>query len=231
MRLVTWNCSKGPYEKKVPRLESLNADIAVIQECPKPFAESDRCLWFGDNPKQGVTLLARVPFRLRRLPVLEDVPKFVVPIQVLGPIDFTLFAVWSKTDQPYRYIRGVVRAVEMYREVFTSSACVLMGDLNSNVIWDHTHPAELNHSALVTLMGSLGLVSAYHGFHKEEQGRETRPALYYRWNESTAFHIDYCFLPVAWSKRVTSVEVGGYEEWKGLSDHRPLLVDVAVEGK
>jgi hypothetical protein len=33
-----------------------------------------------------------------------------------------------------------------------------------------------------------------------------------------------------WSKRFTNVEVGGYEEWKGLSDHRPLLVDVEVEG-
>jgi hypothetical protein len=114
MRLVTWNCNKGPYEKKVPRLGSLNRDIAVIQECPKPLVESEGCRWFGDNPKQGVTVLARAPFSLRRLPVLEDVPKFVVPIQVLGPIHFTLFAVWSKTDQPYRYIRGVVKAVEMY---------------------------------------------------------------------------------------------------------------------
>jgi endonuclease/exonuclease/phosphatase family metal-dependent hydrolase len=230
MRLVTWNCNKGPYQKKVPRLESLNRDIAVIQECPKPLVESERCLWFGDNPKQGVTVLARAPYRLRRLPVLENVPKFVVPIQVLGPIHFTLFAVWSKTDQPYRYIRGVVKAVQMYREMFTSSACVLMGDLNSNAIWDHTHPAELNHSALVTLMDSLGLTSAYHGFYNEEQGRETRPTLYYRWNELSSFHIDYCFLPVAWAKQLTCVEVGGYEEWQGLSDHRPLFVDIAVEG-
>ena len=230
MRLVTWNCSKGSYEKKVPRLDSLNWDISVIQECPRPLTESDRCLWFGDTPKQGVTLLARAPFTLRRLTVLEDVPKFVVPIEVLGPVPFILFAVWSKADKPYKYIRGVVRAVQMYRKTFVSSMCVLIGDLNSNVIWDHTHPPEVNHSAFVTLMRSLGLVSAYHGFHQEEQGRETRPTFYYRWNECAVFHIDYCFLPLAWSKRVTSVEVGGYEEWKGLSDHRPLLVDVAVEG-
>ena len=89
MRLVAWNCNKGPYDKKVTRLDSLNRDIVVIQECPKPLVESEGCLWFGDNLKQGVTVLAaRAPFRLRRLPVLEDVPKFVVPIQVLGPIHF-----------------------------------------------------------------------------------------------------------------------------------------------
>jgi endonuclease/exonuclease/phosphatase family metal-dependent hydrolase len=192
------------------------------------LVESECCLWFGDNPKQGVTVLARAPFRLRRLPVIPGVPKFVVPIQVLGPIHFTLFAVWSKTDQPFRYIRGVVKAVEMYRETFASSTCVLMGDLNSNAIWDHTHPAELNHTALVKLMESLGLASAYHSFYSEEHGQETRPTLYYRWNQTTSFHIDYCFLPVTWLERVTGVEVSGNEKWRALSDHRPLLVGVAI---
>jgi hypothetical protein len=57
-RLVTWNCSKGAYSKKVPLLEPMVADVAVIQECAKPVVESDRCLWFGDNANQGVLVLA-----------------------------------------------------------------------------------------------------------------------------------------------------------------------------
>src|ERR1019366_4973648 len=110
MRLATWNCNKGPYAKKVARLELLNADIAVIQECPRPQVESDHCRAFGDKPKQGITVLARAPFRRRPLPVLDEVPKLVMPIAVTGPAHFTLFAVWSKTDQPYRHVRGVVKA-------------------------------------------------------------------------------------------------------------------------
>jgi hypothetical protein len=128
MRLVTWNCNKGPYSTKVPLLDRLSPHIAVIQECAKPAAESEHCLWFGDNPKQGITILAPPPYRLRRLPVLEDVPKFVGPIEVLGPVDFTLFAVWTKTGQRYRYVQAIVKAVEMYRDLFAGSPCVVMGD-------------------------------------------------------------------------------------------------------
>src|ERR1700677_4424245 len=47
--VVTWNCSKGAYSKKVPQLDRFVADVAVIQECAKPEVESERCLWFGDN--------------------------------------------------------------------------------------------------------------------------------------------------------------------------------------
>src|ERR1700681_2841198 len=109
MRLVTWNCNKGLYSKKVPLLDPMAADIAVIQECPRPEVESENCLWFGDNPKQGITILAPQPYRLGRLPMLGDVPKFVLPIEVVGPVDFTLFAVWSKTGQRYRYVQAVVK--------------------------------------------------------------------------------------------------------------------------
>jgi hypothetical protein len=196
MRLVTWNCSKGPYEKKVPRLDSLNGDIAVVQECPKPLAESKHCLWFGDNAKQGILILAAQGYSLRRLPILDDVPKFVIPVGVAGPIgDITVYAVWSKNNPQYPYIESVVRAVEINRNRFSESPCVLMGDLNSNAILDHQHPKAFNHSALVQLQGSLGLVSAYHAFFVEEQREETRCTYYVRWNEKAPFHIDYCFIP------------------------------------
>jgi endonuclease/exonuclease/phosphatase family metal-dependent hydrolase len=42
------------------------------------------------------------------------------------------------------------------------------------------------------------------------------------------YHIDYCFLPVAWVAGLRSVEVGIVEEWLADSDHCPLSVDVAM---
>jgi endonuclease/exonuclease/phosphatase family metal-dependent hydrolase len=36
-------------------------------------------------------------------------------------------------------------------------------------------------------------------------------------------------VPEAWRPRVRSVEIGGYEEWSKLSDHRPVTVEVAEE--
>lgn len=230
MRLVTWNCNRGIYSDKVPLLDPLAADIAVIQECPRPAAESANCLWFGDNPRQGVLILAASPYSLRRLPALDGVPKFVVPFLVSGPVgDFTLLAVWAKAASVPGYVKAMIAAVEKYSDLIVGSPCVLMGDLNSSARYASMCPATLNHSRLVTLLASRGLVSAYHGFFGEAQGDETRPTYYHRWNPEEPFHIDYCFMPAAWMQKVRNVQVGGYEEWKAASDHRPLVVDINFE--
>jgi hypothetical protein len=100
MRLVTWNARRGTFDRKVSLLDHLHADIAVVPEIAAPANESPQRLWFGDNPKQGLAVLAREPYRLRRLPELPDVPKYVVPIAVEGPRTFTLFAVWTLGGQP-----------------------------------------------------------------------------------------------------------------------------------
>jgi endonuclease/exonuclease/phosphatase family metal-dependent hydrolase len=73
----------------------------------------------------------------------------------------------------------------------------------------------------------MDLVSAYHEFNSENHGRETRPTYYFLWKEDRPYHIDYCFLPRDWMKRVSRVEIGTYEDWKSHSDHRPLLVEIS----
>ena len=228
VKLVTWNCCRGAYTTKAPLLDVLMPDIAVIQECARPLAESETCLWFGDNPRQGIAIQSALPYRLKRLPILEDVPKYIIPVSVLGPINFTLLAVWSKANQPHRYIEAVVKAVQMYRDLFVSSPMVLIGDLNSNCIWDATHPRDLNHSALVALLSSFGLVSAYHVFYDEAHGQESRPTYYFQWKANRPYHIDYCFIPAAWAGNLRRVEIGGFDEWKQHSDHRPLLVEITT---
>jgi hypothetical protein len=201
-------------------------DIAVVQECAAPPTQSDQCLWFGDNLRQGVLVQSFGSFTVHTLPPVPDVPKYIIPLQVRGPIDFLLFAVWSKANVQYRYVEAVVRAVDLYRHLFTTSLTVLIGDLNSNAIWDDNHPPELNHSALVELLGELGLSSAYHHFFGEAHGEETRPTYYFQWKEQKPYHIDYCFVPSIWAPYIRCVEIGSYAEWQSYSDHRPLLVEV-----
>ena len=226
MRLVTWNCCRGPYAKKAPLLDLLAADIVVIQECGKPTVETESCLWFGDNPRQGIAVKCSERYRLKALATVDGVPKFVFPVQVVGPESFSLLVVWSKGKQAFRYVMGVVKAVEAYRHILEASPTVLIGDLNSNAIWNSWHPPHLNHSALVSLLSDLGLVSSYHLFFGEAHGAETRPTCYLLWKEHRPYHIDYCFIPAAWANRVQRVEVGSYAGWKAHSDHRPLLVEL-----
>jgi hypothetical protein len=157
MRVVTWNCCRGGYLTKAPLLDCLTADIAVIQECGRPVATSETCLWFGDNPRQGIAIRTSNGYRVRALPTVSDVPKFVFPVEVFGPERFSLLVVWSKGNQKYRYVMGVVKAIESYRGLIESSPTVLIGDFNSNAIWDSWHPPNVNYSALVTLLEQLDM--------------------------------------------------------------------------
>lgn len=225
MRLVTWNCCRGAFARKVPLLGAMAPDLAVIQECAKPAVEDDHCLWFGDNPLQGLAVISSGPYRLRALSPLARIPRYIIPVEVTGPASFLLMAVWSKDGQRHPYVEAVVRAVKRYRHLFAQPV-VLMGDLNSNVLWDADHKPDRSHSALVRLLSKLGLVSAYHAFNDERHGGETQPTYYFQWKETRPYHLDYCFLPNAWASKIHRVEVGSFEEWKGHSDHRPLVVDV-----
>ena len=227
MRLVTWNCCRGAFDRKVPLLDRLAADIAVVQECARPACESPTCLWFGDNLRQGLAVRARPPYRLKALPPLRDVPKYVIPIAVSGPRRFTLLAVWMLgKPQAHPYVEGAIRAIEMYRELIASSPTVVLGDLNSNTIWDHQHKPHLSHSGLVARLAELGLVSAYHHYRAEPHGRETKPTFYFQWKKERPYHIDYCFLPRKWARHGLRVQVGSYETWRSWSDHRPLVVEI-----
>ena len=230
MRLVTWNCCRGLYLKNAALLHVLEPDVAVLQECAQPMAQSDQCLWFGDNPRQGIAVLAKGPYRIRALATVADVPRYAIPIEVTGPINFILIAIWSKADQEKPYVEAVIRAVELYRNLFTEYPTVLAGDLNSNAIWDAEHAAGQSHSALVEMLFQLGLVSCYHYFNREKHGEEKQATYYFQWKEERPFHLDYCFIPAKWAPHLRCVEVGSYVDWKGSSDHRPILVELFEDG-
>jgi hypothetical protein len=88
MRLVTWNCCRRTYLKKTALLDALASDISVIQECARPSAETDHCLWFGDNPRQGVAVIANGVYRIRALPAEADVPRFSIPAARVHALKF-----------------------------------------------------------------------------------------------------------------------------------------------
>jgi hypothetical protein len=228
MRLLTWNCCRGALDKKLSAIVEQHHDVAVIQECARPAAESSQCVWIGDNPRQGMAVLTTGEYTVLKLEQVPGVPRYMFPVRVEGPQSFNLLAVWSKGGQDFPYIEGVVRGVDVYRPLFSAGPTLLAGDLNSNVIWNDEHPADANHSALIDKLDELGLTSCYHHFYNETPGKESRATYYFHWKRERPFHIDYCFSPKAWAKCISAVEVGAYESCHGFSDHRPLLVDFAL---
>lgn len=229
MKLATWNCCRGAFEKKVPLIDHLQADIAVIQEVAKPIAELPNILWFGDNLKIGMAVQVRAPYTIAPLPQLADIPKYVIPVQVSGPVSFILFAVWTMKNEGLPYIRSLSTAIDRYSHLFgKGTPVVVMGDFNSNAIWDKAHPKHLNHSSMVARLEKFGLVSAYHHRGSHSHGSEQDPTFYLHHNREKPFHIDYCFLPKSWAEKVKGLSVASYEELADASDHRPLLVDMLL---
>ncbi|MGH6932025.1 MAG: hypothetical protein ACREEE_06270 [Dongiaceae bacterium] len=243
MRLVAWNCNMALH-RKLDRLLALRPDVAVISECASPdrLAErlrprrlSSKPVWIGANRDKGLAVLAFNGYRARLADDYRRSLKFIAPVRIEGPVAFNLLAVWAQN-----FSAGIRRkrqpgpfrlALGHYREFLAAAPAVAAGDFNNNYFWDK--PGYLiNHSHAVAALDRLGLVSAYHQARGEAQGREREPTHYWRdrRKDGPTYHIDYIFLPRAWIGRLRDCQVGRFEDWcgNGLSDHVPLVADLAI---
>lgn len=230
LRIVTWNCCRGPFDVKAKALSRLRPDVAILTETARPKdGDTPQRLWFGGRKGSGIVVLASNGFTLEREPARDTSDSDPVrAIRVRGPMSFHLLAVWGRQNSDY--IRGVYDRVAAQLEFAKRRPTILAGDLNSNTIWDRPS-ARIDHSRFVAwLRDELGLVSAYHEHRREAHGRESKPTYYFLWNRARPYHIDYCFVPRSWRHRIRRVTVGGYEPWKALSDHRPVTVELERPG-
>jgi endonuclease/exonuclease/phosphatase family metal-dependent hydrolase len=113
--------------------------------------------------------------------------------------------------------------LDVSRHLFEAGPNVMLGDFNSHSLWDKNYPKEENHSALLQRLEALGLTSAYHHYHAEPHGSETRPTFFEYRHQHRPYHIDYCFLPKPWARWIDSVTVGTHADWVTRSDHMPVI--------
>jgi len=245
MRLVAWNCNMALHRKLAPLL-ALRPDVAVISECASPARLKEKLppealdrdpVWIGTNRDKGLAVLA---FNGYRAALVDDLYRrslrFIAPVRIDGPVAFNLLAVWAQNfsdgirrkRQPGPLRLALTRD---YGEFLADGPAMVAGDFNNNVYWDR--PGYLiNHDHTVALLDRYGLASAYHHARGEAQGAETEPTHYWRdrKKDGPTYHIDYVFLPNAWTEKVDEMTVGNFEDWcgSGLSDHVPLIVDVGV---
>jgi hypothetical protein len=222
MRIVTWNCERGPADVKLSALERLEFDVAVLQEIP--VNPPQPVLWCGGTDRVGIGVIARPPFHARPLPALSEDELYAFPVRISGPVEFNLLAVW--TQKKPSYVGAMLTALDVYRDFIDGDVSVVAGDFNSNSVWDKKRSAD-NHSRVVSKLAESSLCSAYHSFYDLPHGEETHPTLYWRRRQEDPFHIDYCFVPMSWQERILQVTVGGYSDWREYSDHSPLSIAIA----
>jgi len=236
MKIITWNCNMA-FRKKAAMILTLKPDILIIPECEHPdkllfpidLPKPSDLLWFGKNLHKGLAIFSYSDFRFTVLDRHNQDLQMIIPISITGgAFDFNLFAIWANNpeDEDGQYVEQVWKAIHHYDSLMTNTRTMLVGDFNSNTIWDRKR-RESNHSNVVKYLKAKGIFSSYHVYHKQTQGREEHPTFYLYRHEDKPYHIDYCFVSVDMAKKLQSVEVGNFDPWTKYSDHVPLIVTFA----
>lgn len=247
MNIVTWNCN-GALRKKSEQIDSLGADIIVIQECEDPAQSSKKYkewageyLWIGTSKNKGVGVFPRNGNRVKKLDwygeyqirglskyssskwTTDDL-KLFLPFRINDSINAV--AVWTKgsDSEAFAYIGQVWKYMQIHAKQLAESEIIIIGDFNSNTIWDKDD-RWWNHSDVVDELDGIGIKSLYHSVFNEEQGAESIPTFYHQRKQKKAYHIDYVFC----SKHLLpncSIQVGDFEKWIEVSDHMPIKVSI-----
>ncbi len=225
MKIVSWNCN-GKFREKFKEIVVLDADVYVIQECENPAGSlsaeyksfAQNYIWTGENKNKGLGVFAKPSVQLSENTWNKYCLRNFLSVKINKQFD--LVAVWA--GEPYiaeYYIYQSIN-IENYND-----KTVIIGDFNSNAIWDKNH-GERTHSAVVEQLEALGLCSAYHYQTKELQGEESIPTFYLYRHQDKGYHIDHCFTS---PKNIQSYAVLDSSVWLDKSDHIPVCLEYRIK--
>jgi len=247
MKIVTWNCN-GAFRKKLSQIDSVGADLLIIQECENPELSTKQYrswagedyLWVGTNknkglgvfPKKGSTISSlnwAGEFKIEGLMAAHSSLTWATSdLKLFLPFKFndeyTFLAVWTKGSdtEAFGYVGQFWKYLQIHRDDLKSPRTIILGDFNSNSIWDKPD-RWWSHSGVVDELAAIGIHSVYHYVYGESQGEESRPTFYHQKNINKPYHIDYVFSS---SDLIDSMglQVGAAVDWLSISDHVPLIL-------
>jgi exonuclease III len=214
---------------------ALEPDVVVVQECENPAECTDQSwladfsdwLWFGDNKHQGVGLFFRGEIEVAVSRPYDPEFKFIATIDltVFGRTH-TVVPIWANNalSGKFRYIGQVWNFLERFKEELVGRDVILLGDLNSNSIWDKAS-RWWNHYDVVRVLKEIGMESLYHTHREIEHGSEPENTFFLYKNREKGYHIDYIFGSEYFSRSLSNIWVAPYEEWYKYSDHCPVICD------
>ena len=218
MRIISWNC-RGKFREKYNAIKKENADVYVIQECENPEKYKDdfsgfcsEYIWVGEKDSKGLCIFVNPLIKM----VLNEWPSYCLRhfLSVKINDEFDLLGVWA--GPPYIAEYYVYQSINIEKY---SDNTIIIGDFNSNVIWDKDYGAR-SHSMVVK---EINMISAYHYTTGDEEGKEKQSTFYMYKHLDKKYHIDYCFLD---PKLIKSFRILEGEEWLKYSDHMPLMLEV-----
>lgn len=227
---MTWNCRSGSVASRLDELRFLSPDIVFLQECDPARrgcvagVVCSRAL----KTRKGIALCAAHSCRCSARTLLAGSGRAAVAATVLRPIRFTAIGVWA---QATHYADDVICTLRANASVVRDTPAIVLGDFNSGTSLLRYGSSSRHHQRLVDEFEALGLVSAYHAFHRVGHGYETDATYFHQFKAGKPWHIDFCFVPRSWASRIVNVAVIDGDQWRTRSDHLPLLVDVRLAGR
>ncbi|PWU01315.1 MAG: exonuclease [Bacteroidetes bacterium] len=232
MRIITWNCNMA-FRKKALSILDYNPDIVVVPECEHPdkliFEEKvprpNDCVWFGKNQNKGLAILSYSDFKFKVMRGHDENLRMIVPLTVKNDqLQFNLLAIWANNpgDKDGQYITQVWKAIHKYNRLLSRPQTILIGDFNSNKIWDRPRRVG-NHTHVVDHLMKKKIQSLYHLHFNQNQGEEMHPTFYLYKQKEKPYHLDYCFASSDLANRLSGIEVGTYDQWIKYSDHVPMI--------
>ncbi len=221
MKIISWNC-RGKFREKFKHIMDEDADIFVIQECENPkkyknhFSEFyQNYVWYGETENKGLCVFAKPHISLKQNSWDTYCLRHFISVNVNQSFD--LLAVWA--CKPYIEEYCIYQSININKY---NSKTVIIGDFNSNAIWDKDH-GKRNHSVVVNQLAEIGLHSAYHYSTQEKHGEEKQHTFYLYKHLDKKYHIDYCFLN---TDLLTDFQILPIKKWLSISDHLPIKVSI-----
>lgn len=222
MKIISWNCN-CKFREKFKEIKKYDADIYVIQECENPelcsnteyksFAQN--YIWIGNNSNKGLGVFAKDNIKLEKLNWQSYCLRHFLPVRINDK--YNLLGIWACAPYIEEYYIYQNINIKNY-----SDDTVIIGDFNSNKIWDKEHGIR-NHAAVVEELKMKGLESIYHYKYNELQGEESNYTFYLYRHLDKGYHIDHCFCN---KDIVRSYNVLFDEKWLNYSDHIPIMLDI-----
>lgn len=222
MKIVSWNCN-GKFREKFKDILETNADIFVIQECenPKYYNGTEynnfaiNYIWQGENKNKGLGIFAKENISLNKNNWNSYCLRNFISANINNSFD--LLGVWA--CEPY------IEEYYIYQNINIGNyndKTIIIGDFNSNKIWDNKSKKR-NHTNVVKELNEKNLISAYHYFFNEEQGKEKTKTFFMYRHLNKGYHIDHCFIK---KERIKDYKILYDEKWLNLSDHMPIILEI-----
>ena len=236
MKIISWNCN-GAFRRKFDALLPFDADIWVIQECESPeflekhgiFIPAHNFLWHGTRDFKGLGIFTFHDIKAEISPFFNPDYRYILPAYISSSSHerFLLNGVWASVvpeNHDWDYIGQMCEFMERYHANFDDNS-ILIGDLNSNMLWNNAFKKEHNYERFLEIMSALKQESLYHKLYNCTQGEEKIPTSYYRRNQERLYHIDYIFGGKNVFTHLKKFKIHG-KEWLTYSDHLPLELEI-----